>query len=193
MTLTRLTPAKLIATASLVATLAADTHGSADNHCLEPTEEATQQDLVLQGQIEYALGQNPFLSDAIIHAAVDGSTVMLGGIVDEEIEAQLARQVALTIDGIERVELDLRVAKLPETTQSQASDIEAATISAKVKMKLLASDYLPGRRIGVETSNRTVTLTGSVRSGQEKSLAEITALNTDGVAEVINRLQIPTL
>ncbi|HET7570263.1 MAG TPA: BON domain-containing protein [Gammaproteobacteria bacterium] len=63
-------------------------------------------------------------------------------------------------------------------------------ITAAVKSKLLANSSTSGMDIHVETNHGVVTLSGTVRSDAEKTLAERIARNTDGVTDVTNNLKV---
>jgi hyperosmotically inducible periplasmic protein len=71
---------------------------------------------------------------------------------------------------------------------SQAIDDSAVT--AKVKSKLAADSQTSAIKIGVETKDGIVTLTGTVPTDTEKSKAELLAKNTDGVKKVQNEIVI---
>jgi hyperosmotically inducible periplasmic protein len=66
-------------------------------------------------------------------------------------------------------------------------DIE---ISTKVKGKLAADKETSAIKIGVDTTNRVVTLSGVVPTEREKAKAEQLARNTEGVSQVVNNITI---
>src|SRR5262249_50184409 len=63
-------------------------------------------------------------------------------------------------------------------------------ISAKVKSNLAASNDTSAIKIGVDTTNRVVTLSGVVPTEREKARAEQIAASTEGVARVVNNLTV---
>lgn len=67
-----------------------------------------------------------------------------------------------------------------------------SAITAKIKSKLAATQGLTTFQIHVNTTNGVVTLTGTVKSNEEKELAGNTARETDGVKGVDNKLVIAT-
>lgn len=71
--------------------------------------------------------------------------------------------------------------------QAAGPAINDATITARVKAKLLA-DSITGTT--VDTTNGIVTLTGSVKSVEEKTKAERHAQETEGVKSVKNELMV---
>jgi len=65
-----------------------------------------------------------------------------------------------------------------------------AGITTSVKSQLAANDLVRARNINVDTRERVVTLTGEVRSAEEEAQALQIARNTDGVANVIDQLEM---
>jgi hyperosmotically inducible protein len=79
----------------------------------------------------------------------------------------------------------------PGTTgdQTVGAAVDDATITAKVKAALLASDGVDGTDVSVETVGGTVILTGQVKDAQQVQRAAEIATNVEGVRSVDNRLQ----
>ncbi len=65
-----------------------------------------------------------------------------------------------------------------------------AGITTNVKSKLVADDVVKARNIDVDTKDRVVTLTGTVQSPTEENRALEIARNTNGVADVIDRMNV---
>src|ERR1044071_9140821 len=65
-----------------------------------------------------------------------------------------------------------------------------SAVTAKVKTKLAADTETSAIKIGVETNNGVVTLSGEVPTDKEKSKAEQLAKNTDGVKRVVNEIKV---
>jgi len=74
--------------------------------------------------------------------------------------------------------------------ESVGKYVDDATITALVKAKLTADKAANFTRIGVETSNNVVSLTGEVDSKDQKERAEKIAKQVDGVKRVDNNLRI---
>jgi osmotically-inducible protein OsmY len=68
--------------------------------------------------------------------------------------------------------------------------VDDAGISAKVKTKLAADTETSAIKIGVDTVNKVVTLSGAVPTDREKAKAEQIARNTEGVTQVVNNITI---
>lgn len=95
----------------------------------------------------------------------------------------------------------LAIANAPSYAQtaSGTSSTESATVGAaitdtaittKVKAKLIADNRTKTTKIGVETNNGIVTLSGKARSEKAKAAAEEIAKATDGVKSVTNDIAI---
>jgi hyperosmotically inducible protein len=63
-------------------------------------------------------------------------------------------------------------------------------ITTSVKSRLAADDVVKARQINVDTKDRVVTLTGEVRTTEEKSRALQLARETKGVASVVDQLTV---
>ncbi len=67
--------------------------------------------------------------------------------------------------------------------------VTEAEISSKIKAKMALDDFVRARTIDVSTNSGTVTLRGSVRSAAEHDRAVALARETDGVKNVVDRLE----
>src|SRR5262245_38711771 len=63
-------------------------------------------------------------------------------------------------------------------------------VTETVKSKLGADDFIRTRVIGVDTKDHVVTLSGEVRSEQEKTIAIDIARQTTGVKDVVDNLRV---
>ena len=71
-----------------------------------------------------------------------------------------------------------------------SQEIDDSTVTAKVKGKLATDSQTSAIKIGVDTKNGVVTLTGTVPTDTEKSKAEVLARNTEGVKNVQNEIVV---
>jgi osmotically-inducible protein OsmY len=67
-----------------------------------------------------------------------------------------------------------------------------AALTSKIKAKMVLDDNIKARSIDVTTNGSTVTLGGTVASVNERDRALKLARETDGVTQVIDRLQVGT-
>ena len=84
-------------------------------------------------------------------------------------------------------EVGEKVATGVNEAQQQLAD---AALTAKIKSKMALDDSIEARRIDVDTNGTVVTLSGTVRSAQEKAKALQLARETAGVTSVVDRLSV---
>jgi osmotically-inducible protein OsmY len=84
-------------------------------------------------------------------------------------------------------ELGEKAAVAAEKVRDSARD---AAITAKIKAKMTLDDLVKARSIDVSTDGSTVVVSGTVGSVAEHDRAIALARETDGVAQVIDRLAI---
>jgi len=80
--------------------------------------------------------------------------------------------------------------KVGSDPRSIGTQIDDATITAKVKLKLIEDPITKARKIDVDTVNGVVTLTGVVESEKEIKRAIEIARNVEGVKKVVNNLSV---
>jgi osmotically-inducible protein OsmY len=71
-----------------------------------------------------------------------------------------------------------------------AETMNEASLTGKIKAKMALDDHIRARTIDVTTEGTTVTLTGVVGSNAERERAVQLARETDGVANVVDRLTV---
>lgn len=147
-----------------------------------------------EGSVSTAIATNRNLSPFSIDVEVEGDTAVLTGEVESDVEKDLAEQIAQDIDGIEKVDNQLKVgiegdrSKAGERTLAER--MSDSTTTATIKSKLLWNNSTEGLNIHVDTQSGVVRLTGETDSAASKELAERLAEDTDGVREVRNELQV---
>lgn len=181
-----------------------DAHKSASNtsSAEKPKIEVSQtaKDAWLDGKLESALLFNRQLNSFNIDTEVENGVARLSGAVESEIDKDLAGEVAKSVDGIDKVENMLTVDSEAASMAAQSDayrlrsewrqSIENATMTARVKSKLLINEHTHGLDINVDSIDGVVILTGSVGSDEEAELAEQIAANSEDVREVKNRLEV---
>jgi len=146
-------------------------------------------------QIWTAYALSPHLRANDLKVTVHGGKATLSGTVEDGVNKDLAKQIALGVNGVKEVDNNIVVKPdysppAKSATRSFGETVDDATITAAVKSKLLWSKYADGLTTDVDTKNGKVTLTGTADSAVEKELAKNLALNTKGVVAVDNRLVI---
>jgi len=120
------------------------------------------------------------------------AVVTLTGTVDTAEAKSKAVAIARSTDGVTDV-VDQLTLSQPAVPTSGVTVPEAMTdpaITAAVKTSLLADPSASGLKIDVDTKDSVVTLTGNVKTADEKTRAEEIAKGTKGVTSVVNNLKI---
>jgi len=142
----------------------------------------------------YAL--NPYLQGDEINVRVEDGRVVLTGSVEDEVRKDLARQLALGVDGITAVDNDLVVDPDRESALAESDErsfpvlVEDASITAAIKSKLMWSRFKDAMDVDVDTLSGAVTLTGAVDNREVEAMAMSLAKDTRGVVSVDNQLTI---
>jgi len=76
------------------------------------------------------------------------------------------------------------------TGESMLQNIDDGTLTTYVKTQLAADKPNPLTRVGVETKNGIVYLTGEVETAEQKSRAGTVASQVKGVKQVVNNVQV---
>lgn len=161
-------------------------------------------DAWLEGKIETTYTLNEHLNPFNIDTEVRDGTAYLAGDVKTDIDRDLAAELALAVEGVEKVENNIRVegkftlldqsdedsSDNPDATRSFAQIVDDATTTAAVKTRLAVNGNVAVLDINVDTRNDVVVLSGTVDSEQEKALAERIALNASDTEKVRNELKV---
>jgi len=141
----------------------------------------------------YAL--SPYLRANDIQVSVEDGKATLTGTVEEDVNKDLAKQIALGVNGIKDVDnqIEVRADYVPSkrtADRSYGEVIDDASITAAVKSKLAWSKHASVIGTDVDTKSGKVTLEGNVDSKEAKAHANNLALNTRGVLAVDNKLKV---
>lgn len=137
----------------------------------------------------YAL--SPYLRANDLKVAVHEGKATLTGSVEEDVNKESAKQIALGVDGIKEVDNQIVVKPdyKPTAKYGYGEAVDDVTINAAVKARLVWSKY-SYISTKVETKDGQVTLTGEVDSADAKKHASRLALSTRGVRGVNNKLTL---
>jgi osmotically-inducible protein OsmY len=178
---------KLLITSAIASTLislSSFTYADAKQDLLEARQET-------QIWTTYAL--SPYLRAHEITVDVDNGKATLSGKVDEDVNKELAKQIALGVSGIKEVDNKIMVQAdyVPKaSTQNYGQIIDDATVTAAVKSRLAWSKYVDSSEVHVETKAGRVTLTGEVPNAETKESVKRLAIGTRGVVAVTNQLTV---
>jgi osmotically-inducible protein OsmY len=173
---------------------------SGDAATSSDTYEGSVKDAWITGKIETVYELNGNLNAFEIDTDVANGTVHLTGMVESDIDRDLAGQIAEGIDGVVDVQNDLTVEETARQMAAARADgdeqrtfggwVDDATTTAAVKAKLVGNSNTKGLQIDVDTMDNLVTLSGEVSSTEVKQLAEEIARNTSDVKDVRNQLVV---
>jgi osmotically-inducible protein OsmY len=148
-----------------------------------------------ESRISTSYALSPYLRAHEINVVVDNGKATLTGKVDEDVNKDLAQQIALGVDGIKEVDNQLVVVgdymPPPRTEDRSFGDVvDDASITAAIKNKLLWSKYTSALTTDVDTKWGRVQLKGTAHTADAKAYAGTLARNTRGVRSVDNQLVV---
>lgn len=181
---------RTLALASAIALTLVSVSGSALAATAQEITNARQ-----ESQISTSYALSPYLRAHDIMVTVDNGTATLTGKVDEDVNKDLAQQIALGVRGIQKV--DNRLVVMSDYThpvrgkdRNFGDMIDDANITAAIKNKLLWSQYTSALTTDVDTKWGRVQLKGTASTAAAKAYAGTLARNTRGVRSVDNQLVI---
>ncbi|NUM54352.1 MAG: BON domain-containing protein [Candidatus Hydrogenedentes bacterium] len=169
------------------AALAANAQGA-----LEGTKEAVT-DTAITARIETLFAVNEHLSPFNINTTTNNGVVTLTGTVSDDVQKQLATDLAKTVDGVTDVKNELTVVgtvvsqRPPKTWRQRIDD---ASLKAAIRSNLLWNRELKGLNIGVECDGGSVTIFGVVGNEFAKQSIEKIVMDTRGVNAVTNNITV---
>lgn len=132
-----------------------------------------------------------------IRVEVDRAEAILLGEVDKRATQELAEEVALSVQGIRRVDNRLRQKpqRAPETVVDRAvstteSEVNDAALEMRVGKNLLAEIGRYALSLEVEVTDGVASVRGTVPDRERKSLALKAAERTSGVKKVIDLIEV---
>ncbi|MDF3020888.1 MAG: transport-associated protein [Steroidobacteraceae bacterium] len=149
----------------------------------------------LETQIWTAYALSPYLRAFDLKVAVRQANATLTGVVADEAHKDLARQIAISVDGIQSVENGIEVTPNfvpPVKTGDRAFGelVADTTVTSAVRSKLAWSRFADGLHASVTTARGRVTLTGSAIDAAARDAAGKLAMSTHGVYSVDNQLRV---
>jgi hyperosmotically inducible protein len=191
---------------------------SAPNLHVEPEEEAmklrsllcagaavlvaacAQSDAGITTSVKSQLVDDELVRARNINVDTQNRVVTLQGDVRSAEEEARALEIARNTDGVSNVIDEIEIVQAAPTTgiggtptQPGGADDVLTTdpnITAQVKAQLLGDPTVAGLAIDVDTRDRMVTLTGTVKSEEEKSRALQLAREVEGVLRVEDKLMV---
>lgn len=151
-------------------------------------------DLWLKAKLVTAYTLNQHLNPFKLDVEVKNGTANLSGTVDSDVERDLAVEIAKGVEGISEVKDNIKIEPGAGADERRESEffrlVNDASVTARVKSKLLWNSNTSGLDIRVTTEDGIVTLKGDVASPVKKDLAIQLAKNTPGVERVKDDLEV---
>jgi len=156
----------------------------------------SQTDVGLTAEIKTRLVADSTVNASHIDVTTHDKVVTLTGNINSQDEKDRALQIARSTKGVANV-VDMIAVRTSDTTASApdpgrtvGETIDDATITAKVKGRLLDDPQVKGLKIDVDTREGVVFLTGEVGTRQEMDRAVEIAKATEHVKDVRPNLNV---
>lgn len=150
-------------------------------------------DASITAKIETLFLLNEHLNPFNIDTSTEQGVVTLTGGVNDNVQRNLAAELAATVEGVTKVENNIIVtpdAINDKDRRTWKQAIEDKGVSAAVRARLTYNGGFKGLSIGIETINNVTTLYGVVRSPEQRDYIARIASETKGVDQVVNNLTI---
>lgn len=185
---------KMLPNKLLIATGIALSMGAMSSPLLAATVSQEVTEARQEAQIWTTYTLSPYLRANNLSVTVHDGKATLSGKVDEDVNKDLAKEIALGVSGIKEVDNQIEV--LSDYTPAPASGrnygdlVDDASITTAIKSKLIWSKGTDGQATQVTTTAGKVTLKGTAETAASKELAGRMAMNTRGVSAVNNQLVV---
>jgi osmotically-inducible protein OsmY len=153
------------------------------------------EDSTITARIESLFLLDQHLNPLNINTTTRDGNVMLSGSVNDEVQRELAEDLALGVRGVRFVDNQLVVINTVVGEKEQRSwsqRVQDRAVTAAVRSRMLGSGEFKGLKIGISTVNNVVTLFGVVPTDAHVESMIGIASNTKGVDEVVNQLTVRT-
>ena len=142
-------------------------------------------DSVILTTVKSKMISDEFVKSRYIDVDVSNGVVYLIGVVESSSQKRMAADIARSVDGVRRVENQLVVGK---TTSGQVLD--DTLLTSKIRAELLKTPDIRSTNIDVDTNNNIVTLTGVVRTQNEKMKILQVVQDVTGSSRIINNIKV---
>jgi osmotically-inducible protein OsmY len=140
-------------------------------------------DRTLQARVTEALQNEEHVNSAHIGVSAEGGAVTLSGEVSTEEQRQAAVEAVRSVEGL------IALADELEVTRDATHEMNDTDIAVHV-VRALERARLADGHVKVEVVSNIVVLSGMVPCLGDRETAELAALQTPGVLNVINRIEI---
>ncbi len=154
-----------------------------------PSVFSSSEDEETTRRVKSAFAMSKRMSGYNFEVTTSGGVVALAGQLPSEGLKSLAGEIARDTKGVKEVNNQIAVdpSVQPASENAHVADLE---IRAAILESFAKSPELGGKQIDVKVENRTVTLSGSVETQNQRNGAEQAARAVDGVAAIANELKV---
>lgn len=142
-------------------------------------------DSVIAGKIKTKLIGDEFVKARHIDVDVLKGVVYLIGVTESVSQKRMAADIARGVEGVRRVENQLVVGKT-----SVGQMVDDSVLTSRIKAELIKAENVRSGNVDVDTVNNVVTLTGIVRSVNEKTTILNIARRVAGNKTIVDNLQV---
>ena len=152
-----------------------------------------ESDLGITTKVKSLLETDRNLNSAQIQVKTQNKVVTLSGSVPTPAEKEHAIAVARSVENVADVVDDLSVSTGATASAQAPQPPDDTSITEAVKQKLQAQPETANESIAVDTRQGVVTLSGTVKTAQQKDEVLQIARNTQGVQGIEDRLTVATV
>ncbi len=154
-----------------------------------PSVFSSSEDEATTKRVKAAFAMSKRMSGYSFDVATSGGVVNLNGQLPSEGLKSLAGEIARDTKGVKEVNNQIAVDPnvQPPSENAHVADLE---IRAAILEAFSKSPELGGKQVDVKVENRTVTLSGTVETQNQRNGAEQAARAVDGVAAIANELAV---
>jgi len=157
------------------------------------TVACAESDLGITTKVKSRLDTDRNVNSAQVQVTTQNKVVTLSGAVESPAAKERAVTLARGVEGVTDVVNNLTVSTSVAAMPAPGAEAKADTaITQAVKQKLLTEPETATERIEVDTHQGVVTLSGKVKTPEEKDQVIQIARATEGVQKVEDRLEVGT-
>ena len=163
-----------------------------------PQEDENLTALLAAEQVKATLLEKGGAKALPIRVTMDRATAILTGEVESKVIQELAKEVALSVDGVKKVDNRLRVAgekpnaerSNAEASQDAVGELNDARLESAVKTALYREIGVRASKLEVEAVNGVVSVRGAVPDAARKQIVLDTLRARKDVKQVIDLMKV---
>ena len=142
-------------------------------------------DTTITSKIKTKMIDDPIVNARYIDVDTSEGNVILTGVVKTDREAERAVEIARQVPGVKNVKNNLQVG-----TKTMGQYLDDKMIVSKIKAKLVKEPKIRSLNIDVDVNKGIVTLTGIVKTNEQKERVIEIARSTSGTINVVDNIKV---